>query len=91
MTYREHEDILEWANKQIADNRARSEAQQEQWDRQRKEQMEWLDKQRKESREQYERQMNLLLKLSEQRNPTDCPRCGAPLHGKVCEYCGSKF
>ena len=23
--------------------------------------------------------------------PTNCPNCGAPLHGRVCEYCGTEF
>ena len=22
---------------------------------------------------------------------TNCPNCGAPVHGAVCEYCGTKF
>lgn len=23
--------------------------------------------------------------------PTNCPNCGAPLHGGKCEYCGTEF
>ena len=27
----------------------------------------------------------------EPKHPSICPRCGAPLDGDVCEYCGTKF
>ena len=23
--------------------------------------------------------------------PTNCKNCGAPLHGQICEYCGSEY
>ena len=22
---------------------------------------------------------------------TNCPNCGAPIHGSICEYCGTEF
>lgn len=27
----------------------------------------------------------------EQKRPTNCKNCGAPLHGRRCEYCGTEY
>ena len=88
MVYSSGEDILARVQKMVEENRRRAAEQQEQWERQQKEQQDWLEKRRKESAEQFERQLNLLFKLT---SPTECPHCGAPRTGSICEYCGARL
>lgn len=72
----------EEAQKEIAANRKHLAEQQDRWARERKERLAWIEKQRKDAQEVWDRQFA---------RPNECPNCGAPKRGSVCEYCGTQF